>query len=155
MKAFHLTKIDNLYYKDGICSKGLIPTCGERSRMIGDENIAIYFTSKYQTLPTWWLYLYPNTDLNELCVLSFEIDQDECTNHINKTEFFTNKAILPEKINLVHFYDKRSLEEIPFIYLQDDIKYYGNELYPSKVEIILEEIPIRKLTKKRYLHRQM
>ena len=31
IRAFHLTEKENLYGENGICSKGLIPTCGERS----------------------------------------------------------------------------------------------------------------------------
>lgn len=146
MKAFHLTKIENLYGKEGICAKGLIPTCGERSKSIGDTRCVISFTSKYYTLPIWWLYLYPETDPNELCVLSFDIDKKRCIKHINDTEFYTYDYIPSENINIANFYDKRTMKKIPFIYLNEGaITYYDNSFFPSKVEVLVTEIPVNKL----------
>ena len=152
MKAFHLTRIENLYVEDGICSKGLVPICGERSKNIGDTRSVVSFTSKYHTLPVWWIYLYPKVNPSELCVLSFDIAKKDCINHINKTEFFTYDTISPEKINLVHFYDKKTMEEIPFYFLEkNSIKYYNSDIFPSKVEILLDETPIIELIKNKHL----
>ena len=149
MKCFHLTKIENLYGEEGICSKGLISTCGERSKKIGDNRSVISFTSKYYTLPVWWLYLYPKTEPEELCVLTFNIDEEDCINHINSTEFYTNKCIPPENINIASFYDKKTMEQIPVIYLKKDpIAYYNDSIFPSKVDVLIEERPICELIKK-------
>lgn len=151
MQVFHLTKLENLYGENGICSKGLIPFCGERSKRIGDTRQVVSFTSKYYTLPIWWLYLYPKTNPNELCVLSFYIDKKDCINHINKSEFYTYNSIPPEKISLVYFYDKKTMDEIPFVYLEKNgIKYYNSDIFPTKVEITMKKIPISELIKTKY-----
>ncbi len=148
IRAFHLTKKENLYGENGICSKGLIPTCGERSKSIGDSRYVISFSSRYYTLPIWRMYLYPKVDTNDLCVLSFEIDKKDCVNHTNDTEFFTYNSIPPEKINIVNFYDKNTLKEIPFQYLQ---KNGMKDILGSKYEIVLKETPITELVKNKHI----
>ena len=146
MKAYHLTKIKNLYGEDGICSKGLIPMNGERSQSIKDNRCVLSFSSVYYSLPIWYSYLYRYVNPNELCVLSFNIDKKDCTNHINKTEFYTYKTISPKKINIVTFYDEKTLEEIPFYLLDKDmIKYYNHDIFPSRVKVIISEKPINNL----------
>ena len=152
IRGFHLTKKENLYGENGICSKGLIPTCGERSKSIGDGRCVISFSSKYYTLPVWMIYLYPKVDPSDLCVLSFEIDKKDCVKHINNTEFYTYNCIPPEKISIVSFYDKRTLEEIPFQYLQKDgMRRYGQDIFLSKQEIVLSETPITELVKNKHI----
>ena len=146
--AFHLTKKENLYGEKGICYNGLIPTCGERSRSIGDMRSVVSFSSKYYTLPVWMIYLYPGVDTNDLCVLSFEMDRKDCFNHINDTEFFTYNSMPPEKINIVNFYDKKTLKEIPFQYLQ---KNRMKDILGEKQEIILKETPITELIRNKHI----
>lgn len=152
IRAFHLTKKENIYGENGICSKGLIPTCGERSRSIGDKRSVVSFSSNYYTSPVWMIYLYPGVDPSDLCVLSFEIDKKDCINHINDTEFFTYNTIPPEKINIVSFYDKKTLEEIPFYHLQENaMRRYGQDILLSKQEIVLRETPITELIKNKHM----
>ena len=146
MKAFHLTKIENLYGENGIITKGLVPTCGERSKSIGDENCAIYFSSSYFSLPAWWLYLYPNVSLQELCVLTFDVP-DNCCIKKQEKEYYTYTSIPPENINIVKFYHGITKEEVSFIYLQQDTLYYGYDWASKSVPLTytLKETPIIKL----------
>lgn len=149
MKAFHLTKIENLYGENGIIAKGLIPSNGNRSQSIKDENCAVYFSSSYYTMPTWWLYLYPKDQPQELCVLTFDIPDDHCVKK-QETEYYTFDHIPPEAISAVHFYHGITNEEVQFIYLQKDNLYYGEwGSKPIPLTYTLDEIPIKCLIEKK------
>ena len=149
MKAFHLTKIENLYGEDGIIAKGLVLNIGDRSKSIDDENSAIYFTSSYFDLPAWWLYLYPKVKPQELCVLTFDIP-DNCCIKKQECEYYTYNKIPPEDIKIVSFFHGITNEEVPFIYLKQDSLYYGNEwgTKPVPLTYTMNEMPISSLERK-------
>ncbi len=148
MVVYHLTKKENLYGENGIISKGLIPQNGDRSKMINDNRVAISFTNNFYTLKVWWIYLYPNEELDDLCILTFNIEKKDCINTENKTEFYTTKQILPEKISIATFYNKKTHEEIPFHLL--GAKAYNDSGWgekPEPVSIYVIKEPITNLTK--------
>lgn len=104
-------------------------------------------TNDYYTLPLWTVYLYPDADIDDLCVLSFDIEEKDIINHINESEFFTNNIIPPEKINIACFYNKRTKKKIPFFFLQrGKTEREGWDCEPIPVEIEVKEIPITELS---------
>ena len=145
MKAFHLTEIKNLYGENGIIEKGLIPKNGDRSKRINDYNKAVYFSSTYYTMPVWCLHLYSRSQSENLCVLTFDIDDDDCV-EVQNTEYYTQNIIQPEDIRIVHFYHGITKEEIPFIYLRQD-EVYGDSWGAEGIALtyILDEAPIKNL----------
>lgn len=145
MEGYHITKIENLYGKDGIIRRGLIPQCGERSRTINDSRIGISFTNDFYTLPVWRFYLYPRELIPQLCVLSFQIDDSICFNHINKTEFITHNLITPDDIFLTYFFDKKTGKEIPFTHLDRDAVRWLDWINNEKIEIEMQKQPIKML----------
>ena len=91
----------------------------------------------------WWIYLYAHTDVNDLCVLSFDINKKDCKKTKNKTEFYTTRTIKPDEITIVSFYNKKTNEEIPFHLL--GVQYYddygwGEKPKPIFVEVVHENI---------------
>lgn len=154
MKAFHLTKIENLYGDDGIISIGLVPKNGDRSKSINDMNEAIYFSSSYYTIRDWWLYLYPKLDPRDLCVLTFDIPDEYCIEK-QKTEYYTSQAIPPEDISIVRFFNEIDDEEVLFTHLQKNSLDYGD--WGSKPKLItyrLEETPITSLINDKEGHKK-
>lgn len=120
MRGYHLTKKSNLYGETGIIKRGLIPQCGERSKSINDKRIVVCFTDDYYTLPVWALHLYPKVDWSDLCVLTFDIPEEQTANYKNECEFETPYPIFPDNISIAHFIKKESLDEVPFYFLQRD-----------------------------------
>ena len=151
MRVYHLTKKENLFGDTGIINHGLIPQCGERSKSINDNRVGVSFTNNYDTLKVWWIYLYPDTNVNDLCVLSFDIDKKDCKKTENKTEFYTTKTIYPDEISIPSFYNKRTNEEIPF-YLLDSKAYddygWGEKPKTISIDVIYEEITNLKIKSK-------
>ncbi len=146
MKLYHITEIKNLFGEDGIAKKGLVPQCGDRSKSIGDTRCAVSLTSSYESLKSWKLYLYPNVKPDDLCILQVDIDKQNIKNYENKTEFYTNILIPPEKINVVKFYDSITNEPISFLYLyKNDFNDYLNKI-PIKIKTI--ETPVIKYVEK-------
>lgn len=148
VRVYHLTKKENLYGDTGIASLGLIPQCGIRSKSINDSRIGVSFTNNYYTLKVWWIYLYPHTNIEDLCVLSFDIDKKDCKGTQNKTEFFVNKIIPAEKISIASFYNKKTNEEIPFHKL--GVQAYNDYNWgekPEPISICIKNEPITTLTK--------
>ena len=69
--AYHITTVDNM---NGICDKGLLPLCGERSKSVGDDSIGIHFSDSLTSIIEDWMdMLYENKDKNSLEVLRFNL----------------------------------------------------------------------------------
>ena len=151
MRVYHLTKKENLFGEYGIINEGLIPQCGERSSSIKDNRVGVSFTNNYDTLKVWWIYLYPNINVNDLCVLSFDIDKKDCQKTVNKTEFYTTKTIIPNEISIASFYNKITNEEIPF-HLLDSQSYddyeWGEKPKTISIGVIYEDISNLKMRNK-------
>lgn len=141
MMGYHLTKIENLLGENGIAKKGLLPQCGERSIHIGDNRCVVCFTNDYYYLPFWKEELYKDTPLEELCVLTFHSDRNECEK--NYREFSTTDKIPPEEIFVTTFYDRDTLEEINLNQLEENRIDYNEYHMPStslKIGIYIEPL---------------
>lgn len=148
MQVYHITEKSNLYGENGIIKNGLIPQCGERSKKIKDYREVVCFTNNYYTLPTWSIYLYPNLDYDNLCVLTFDIPESEAIPTENDTEFATEHQILPENISIATFIDKDTKENIPFFFLQEGKKKYtivNCERVGTEIEIEVITQPLSKI----------
>ena len=132
--------------KTELLKKGLLPKCGERSKSINDTRVGVCFTNDFYTLPVWYMHLYSHSEKSDLCVLSFQIDDSLCVNHVNKTEFITYKAIKPENIYLTSFLDQKTKEEIAFTHLSKDAVRWVSWCTSEKIEVEEERIPIKMLS---------
>ena len=127
MDGYHLTRVENLVGEEGIASKGLIPQCGVRSTLVGDERVVVCFTDDYFYLPFWKEELYRFAFPEELRVLTFSINEKDCMK--NYREFATKLAIPASKISIASFWLSSIQEGIPFYRLA---KYRD---YPDYIEV--------------------
>ena len=68
--VYHITSKDNI---KSIKEKGLVPNLGERSKLLGDNEKAIYFFDSFTNMLDWMNVLYKDENKDNLEVLKFNI----------------------------------------------------------------------------------
>ena len=126
--AFHITDTKSM---NNICIKGLIPMCGERSKLVDDEIQAIYFFDNINSVSDWIDILYKNNDIYELELLRFNLKNRKWIKQ-NDDEFYLPNKILPEKIEYLRIYDTENNNYLPLNYIDDNKLLIWNNINEYK-----------------------
>ncbi len=70
--GYHITEIGCL---DVIRSNGLMPMCGDRCQLIGDETQAVHFFRDLDNVNKWINLLYKDKDVRTLKLLRFRLNE--------------------------------------------------------------------------------
>lgn len=131
--GYHITKKENLFGREGIAEKGIVPMHGERSDMVGDDRTTICFTTDIYDLPFWKKQLYPDTPVEDLCVLSFPYDKNDCMKGYK--EYSIDNIVDINDIYIVTFYDRDTLLNVSFEELEKPISCHYNQSKYFKIGI--------------------
>ena len=129
--VFHITNTDAMA---SICSQGLIPLCGERSKSVNDNTKGIFFFDALSSVSDWVNTLYETKDIYELELLRFNIKNRSWKIQSNDpyglNEFYLIRKVLPEKIEYLRIYDTEKNMYLPLNYV-DDYKVNKNLVWNS------------------------
>lgn len=132
MRYYHIAEAKSIIGPNGIIAKGLIPNVGSRSIIANDYRNAVYMFNNIYTLPGWLNALYPNTNYNNLILLTFELNEQNVNYNPEISESYIMTSIPSDQIKLVRFYNKKldkfdSLSEAYKVIFNLNIS--GNNIY--------------------------
>lgn len=111
--AFHITNTDSMM---SICTKGLRPLCGERSKLVEDNVKGIYFFDYLGSASNWIDALYNDRDIYELELLRFNLKNRKWIKK-NCDEFYLPNKIIPKGIEYLRIYDTEQNVYLPLNFI--------------------------------------
>ena len=107
--AYYLTNIEAMRY---ICSEGLKPICGERSKSVNDDIKGIFFFENLYMINDWIDALYKNKNIYELELLRFNLKNRKWLMR-NIDEYYLTNKVQPNKIEYLRLCDKEQNIYLP------------------------------------------
>lgn len=113
--VYHLTRQECM---EKIIVEGLRPTCGERSRSVGDIRRAVYFFDSLSRTEEWMECLYTEKDIKGLELLRFNLKRRKWKIQCSEVEdFYLLRPVLPRGIEFATLYN----EEGQIVNLDSDL----------------------------------
>lgn len=143
-KGFHLTLKFNL---PNIYKFGLMPKIGRRSFSVGENNPILSFCSSLKSIKEWKRRLYPNISLDDLVILTFDIEEtDYIKRYDSYGDLFAKNAIPTDKIRMLEF--NCSIEELDETkVIERELTYRPNIISEEDKKILIEKLASYEHTK--------
>jgi hypothetical protein len=110
--GYHITSVESM---KGICTKGLIPSLGERSKSVGETEKGIFFIYNLYEMHEWINTLYKERNIQELELLRFNLKNRKWHMRVGYSindlqEFYLVNKVLPERIQYARVFNSNNEE---------------------------------------------